>query len=142
VPGLAAWALVAIETSLRAVGSSLFEAASKVGSALYLEGAIALSQGFLLTSMVLAAMLVFAIDRRFLRAAAWALAAAALSMTGLIHAYELTPEGVANHFGLAAAPGFGAMYGLAAVLLVGLHFYGRRASDEPPSVAAKAGRDE
>jgi AGZA family xanthine/uracil permease-like MFS transporter len=122
IPSLAAWALVQIETALRAAGSSLFEAAPKFGAELYIHGVIALSQGFLLTSMVLSAMLVFILERRFLQAAAWALAAAILSMVGLIHAYELTPQGVENRFGTAAAPGFGVMYGMGALLFVGLHF--------------------
>ncbi|MDP9002987.1 MAG: NCS2 family permease [Myxococcota bacterium] len=122
VPSLAAWALVLIETALRAAGSSLYVAAPKFGDDLSIGGVIALSQGFLLTSMVLSAMLVFVLEKRFLYAAGWALAAAFLSMVGLIHAYELTPDGVENRFGLAAAPGFAVMYGLGAVLLAALHF--------------------
>jgi AGZA family xanthine/uracil permease-like MFS transporter len=116
--------LVQIETALRAAGSSLYEAAPKLGSDFALGGIVALSQGFLPTSMILSAILVFAIDRRFLRAAAWASAASLLSMVGLMHAYELTPSGVRNRFGFAAAPAFGAMYALTAVFLVALHFVG------------------
>jgi adenine/guanine/hypoxanthine permease len=121
IPSLAAWALVLIETALRAGGSSLFAAAPQFGADLYVHGLIALSQGFLVTSTVLAAMLVFILEKRFLRAAGWALAAAILSMVGLIHAYELTPGGVENRFGLAAAPGFGVMYALGALFLAGLY---------------------
>ena len=122
IPALAAWALVLIETALRAAGSTLFAAAPKFGAELWIRGVIALSQGFLLTSMILSAMLVFVLDKSFLRAAAWALTAAVLSMVGLIHAYELTPAGIENRFGLAAAPGFGVMYALGALLLAALHF--------------------
>ena len=126
VPSLAAWALVLIETALRVAGSSLFEAAPKFHEELFIGGVIALSQGFLLTSMVLSAIVVFVLDRRFLRAAAWALVGAILSTVGLIHAYDLTPAGVENRFGLAAAPGFGAMYAASAAMLAGLHFLERR----------------
>jgi AGZA family xanthine/uracil permease-like MFS transporter len=136
VPGLAAWALVLIEAALRAAGSTLFDAAPKLGSELYVHGVIALSQGFLLTSMVLSALLVHVIERRFLRAAVWALVASGLSMVGLIHAYELTPQGVQNRFGLAEAPGFGAMYALVGVLLAGLHVWASRdegAKRAPPA---------
>jgi AGZA family xanthine/uracil permease-like MFS transporter len=122
IPSLAAWALVVIETALRAGGSTLFAAAPKFGADLYIHGVISLSQGFLLTSMILAAMLVFILEKRFLRAAGWALAAAVLSMVGLIHAYKLTPQGVENRFGFAAAPGFGVTYAAAALLLAALHF--------------------
>jgi adenine/guanine/hypoxanthine permease len=124
IPSLAAWVLIQIEAVLRAAGSSLYEVAPKLGLDFALGGIIALSQGFLPTSMILSAILVFAIERRFLRAAAWACAGSALSMLGLIHAYELTPLGVVNRFGIAAAPGFGAMYALCAAFLAALHFMG------------------
>jgi adenine/guanine/hypoxanthine permease len=120
IPSLAAWGLVQIEAALRAAGSSLFEAAPKFGADLWIHGVIALSQGFLVTSMILSAMLVFILEKRFLGAAGWALTAAVLSMVGLIHAYDLTPAGVENRFGLAAAPGFGAMYALGALFLAAL----------------------
>jgi adenine/guanine/hypoxanthine permease len=104
VPALASWALLLIETSLRIAGSSLFEAAPRFQADLYIHGVIALSQGFMLSSMILAALLVKVIDRRFLHAAAWAVIAALFSLTGLIHAYELTPAGIQNAFAFAAAP--------------------------------------
>jgi AGZA family xanthine/uracil permease-like MFS transporter len=130
IPSLAAWALVLIETALRAAGSSLYLAASKfVPSDLSIHGVIALAQGFLLSSMILCAILVHVIEKRFLRAAAWAAAAAVLSMVGLIHAFRLTPRGVENQFGLAAAPGFGVMYGLGALFLAGIQFLNRSRSN-------------
>jgi len=122
IPSLAAWALQIIETSLRKAGTTLYQVAPTFGSDLHIHGVIALSQGFLLSSTVLAAILVFVTERAFLRAAGWAAAAAALSMLGLIHAYDLTPSGVQNKLGLAAAPDFGIMYGLSAVLLAALHW--------------------
>jgi AGZA family xanthine/uracil permease-like MFS transporter len=122
VPSLAAWVLVEIETTLRAAGSNLFEAAPRFGSDLSIHGVIALSQGFLMTSMILSAVLVFVVEKEFLRAAGWTLGASALSMVGLIHAYDLTPHGVTNRFGLAAAPGFGVAYALGACFLAALHF--------------------
>ncbi len=134
IPSLAAWALVLIETSIRAAGKTLFEVVPAFGNDLYIYGVIALNQGFLLSAMVLAAILVFIVEREFLQAAGWAATAAVLSMVGLIHAYELTPLGVQNTFGVAAAPAFGVMYGLSAVLLFGLHLAGRKAGSLPESV--------
>ena len=121
IPALATWALQLIETSLRKAGASLFDIAPKFGSDVYIHGVIALSQGFLLSAMVLAAILVFIIERQFLQAAAWMLVAAVLSFVGIIHAYELTPVGVQNSFGFAAAPEFAVAYGLSAGLLVLFH---------------------
>lgn len=131
VPSLAAWSLQLIETSLRKAGKTLFEAAPVFGNDLYIQGVIALNQGFLLSSMVLAAMLVFVIEREFLKAAGWAAAAAVLSMVGLINAFELTPSGVHNKFGIVAAPEFAIMYGLSAAFLVLLHYRGSGDSDSP-----------
>ena len=127
IPALAAWALYLVETSLRAAGKTLYEAAPALGiNGLYIHGVIALSQGFLISSMLFAAILVHVIERAFLKASAWCIAAAALSMAGLIHAYELTPAGVQNKFGFAAAPAFGLMYALAAGMLAWLHIAGDR----------------
>ncbi len=126
IPSLAAWALLLVETSLRKAGKTLFEMAPTFGSDLYIYGVIALSQGFLLSAMVLSAVLVFIVERDFLKAAGWTLLAAGLSAVGMIHAYELTPAGVQNSFGLLAAPEFALMYALSAGFLVMLHLIGRQ----------------
>lgn len=135
IPSLAAWALVLVETAIRTAGSNLFEIAPKFGSDLYIHGLIALSQGFILTSMVLSAILAFIIDREFLKAAYWTLSAAACSATGLMHAYTLTPQGVKNKFGWMAAPDFFAAYLIAAAILFGLHFWWKKqpGDSEPPA---------
>jgi len=121
IPSFASWLLLQIDTTLRVAGTSLFEMRDKFGSDLYIRGVIALSQGFILTSMVLSAATVFMIDRKFLKAAYWMFAGAALSAAGLIHAYTLTEAGVENHFGWLAAPDFAAMYALTGLVLAGLH---------------------
>ena len=121
IPSLAAWALLLIETSVRAAGSTLSATAPKFGADLYLPGVIALSQGFILTSMILAAVIALSIDHRFLKAGLWAFAGAILSAIGIIHAYVLTPAGVQNKFGLLAAPEFVVGYALTGCVLVGLH---------------------
>jgi adenine/guanine/hypoxanthine permease len=83
---------------------------------------ISLQQGFIFTSMILAAMGVALIERQFKKAAGWSLAAAAFSAIGLIHAYELTPAGVAARFGFLEAPEFAASYLLLAVLFFAFAF--------------------
>ncbi|MCC6356213.1 MAG: NCS2 family permease [Verrucomicrobiae bacterium] len=121
IPALAAWAVFLVEAALRAAGADLAAVAPKFGSALFIHGAIALSQGFLLTSMLLAAMLVFVIDGQLLKAATWAIASAALAATGLIHAYRITPQGIENVFGVWCSPAFSLAYLGAAVAMVTLH---------------------
>jgi adenine/guanine/hypoxanthine permease len=50
------------------------------------------------------------------------LAAAVFSAIGLIHAYQLTPAGVAARFGLLEAPEFAASYLLLALLFLAFAF--------------------
>lgn len=138
IPSLAAWGLLLVETSVRAAGKTLFEVAPAFGNDLYIHGMIALNQGFLLSAMVLAAILVFVIEREFLRAAGWTAVAAGLSLVGLIHAYDLTPAGVQNKFGLAAAPAFAVMYGVSAMLLVLFHVAGQAGEEGESEVSSSA----
>jgi AGZA family xanthine/uracil permease-like MFS transporter len=140
VPSLAAWALLLIETSLRVAGTSLFAAAPKFGADLYIHGIIALNQGFILSAMVLSAMLVFIIERKFLRAAGWAFAAGVLSAVGLIHAYTLTETGVANKYGYWAAGHFALAYFAGTAILVAFHFH-QKANKTSAETAAETVSD-
>lgn len=137
VPPLAGWALLLVETTLRVSGTSLFAVAPKFGSDLYIYGIIALNQGFLMTSMILSATLVFLIERKFKLAAGWMMVGSVLSATGFIHAYNLTPAGVQNVIGFRhdggvlwgyslASTEFTIVYATVAALLYWLHFYGKK----------------
>lgn len=121
VPSLAAWAFLLVETTLRVSGMSLADALPKFGSSLFIRGVIALNQGFLITSMAFAAIIAFAIDRKFVAAAATCFLCAALSAIGLIHSFAITPDGVAPKFGWLAAPDFAAAYALTGLVLLVLH---------------------
>lgn len=133
IPALAAWAQVLIDTALRKAGTTLFEIAPKFGSDLYIHGIFALNQGFLLTSMIFAAMMVQIVERRFARAAVWAGVAAVSSCLGLIHAYDLTAAGVQNKFGLLAAPAFAAGYALVAIILAVMSRFTPQANSPAPN---------
>ena len=125
VPALAAWALLLIETTLRKAGVSLYDVAPKFGGDLYVHGIISLSQGFMLTCMVLSAMMVFVVERQFFKAALWTATASILSFFGVIHAYILTPAGVQNKFGFGAARAYALAYLITTLLLVALYYYDR-----------------
>jgi len=136
MPALAAWALLLIETTLRKAGSNLYTMAASFGGDLYVFGIISLSQGFMLTGMILSAMMVFVVERQFFRAALWTATAAVLSFFGVIHAYVLKPEGVQNKFGFAAAKVYALAYLIASLLLIALHYCTRdRASGKTGSIA-------
>ena len=120
-PALAAWGLLMLEAALKAAGKSLYEVGLPAFSqGLAIHGMIALERGFIFSSMILAAIGVFLIDREFIKAGIWAVAAALFSAMGIIHAYELTPAGLTNRFGLFAAPEFCVGYLLLAVLFFGV----------------------
>jgi AGZA family xanthine/uracil permease-like MFS transporter len=110
IPMLAQWATSLAGTVLSAAGSSLDAVMPKMGTALALGGLIALGQGGLLTSMLWAASLALAVQRKFVQSAAWLGAAAVLSAFGLIHAYTLTSAGPVSRIGWWVAPQFTLSY--------------------------------
>ena len=93
---------------------------------LAIHGMISLERGFIFTSMILAAIGVFFIERRFFRAAFWSLAAAFLATTGIIHAYDITPGGIRSRFGLFEAPEFTGSYLLLFLLFLAVGWWERK----------------
>lgn len=81
-----------------------------------LSGVIALSQGFLITSMVWAAIVVHLLDGEWNKAAIWSLVGAALSLVGWIHGYQLVGNSILNQFIELADPKFAIAYSLLATL--------------------------
>jgi adenine/guanine/hypoxanthine permease len=132
IPALAAWALMLIESALRAAGATLQETAPKFGGDLFIDGLIALNQGFLLTSMGLAAIVAFSIDRRFVAAAVSAFTMAGASATGLVHAFSLGPSGLEPKFGLMAAPAFAFGYTLVGTALLVVRFLPAQPPESTP----------
>jgi adenine/guanine/hypoxanthine permease len=87
VPHLAAWAKVQIDGALGAAGVAVdaaLIAGMKTNGVLY-EGLAILGNGAILTGLVLAAIGVFVIERRFMAAAAFAAAGSVLTFFGLMH---------------------------------------------------------
>jgi len=126
IPMLAQWATSLVDTVLGKAGSSLAAVmpAFSGGSELALSGLIALGQGGLLTSMLWAAALALAVQRRFAQAAAWMGVAAVLSAFGVIHAYTLTPAGLTGRIGWWVAPEFAFAYAAGAAFLLGCAWFG------------------
>ncbi|RHY31101.1 hypothetical protein DYB32_003751, partial [Aphanomyces invadans] len=102
VPALAAWACQLVQNALNAVSPSTNVTTtihSLAVAGLNPHGMIALSQGYLLTSIVLASTMVHILERDFIYAAAWMVLAAILSATGVIHAYEIVGNAITPAFG-------------------------------------------
>jgi AGZA family xanthine/uracil permease-like MFS transporter len=98
LPGVAAWGSLLAKAGLRAAGAGspggpAFDQdliARFLQADVWIDGAFALEQGFVFSSLLLAAITVAVIERAFFRAATWCAVAAALSALGLIHAYAFT----------------------------------------------------
>ncbi|MDT8318667.1 MAG: NCS2 family permease [bacterium] len=99
-PALAAWGLLMMESGLRAAGTSAGSLGiEKLSMQLPISGMIALERGFIFTSMILAAMTVALVEKRYRPAAIWAFVAAGLSATGLIHGFEIIDGAIINAYG-------------------------------------------
>jgi len=111
-PAIAAWGVLVMTQTLGAAGNALGDAGlaarvladprSFAMAGLDLPGLIALSQGFMLTCMIWAAISARLIDREFRTAAVWALIGAAIAFFGFVHAGSLTPAGGTYDIGWAS----------------------------------------
>ena len=123
-PAIAAWGLLMVESALRSAGTTLYILGREAFvNNLAIHGMISLERGFIFTSMILASISVFLIERQFLRACFWSLVAAFFSYAGIIHAYELTPNGVMSKFGFGVAVDFSIGYCSFAILFAAMAFY-------------------
>jgi AGZA family xanthine/uracil permease-like MFS transporter len=109
-PHLAAWAKVQIDGALGAAGTNAatvgFDKLSQVG-VLY-HGLEVMGGGAILSGLVLGAIGVFVIEREFVKAAAFALAGAAMTFFGFMHGESV---------GIAVTPMVAAAYALLAAFL-------------------------
>jgi AGZA family xanthine/uracil permease-like MFS transporter len=137
LPGIAAWGALMLKNGLRAAGlgtpdrpftPALVDVLRSAD--VHAHGAFALEQGFLLTSMLWAALTVEVIERRFFRAACWAASGAVLSLFGLIHGYAYRQSDTVQDL----APGHASEFALGYALLACLLLVGRYAAEDraPP----------
>ncbi len=128
-PAIAAWGLLVTTQVLNAAGNALKDPAlaQKVLSApevaftsagLRLSGLVAISQGFMISSMIWAAASVCLIEREFAKAAVWMLIGTAASFFGFIHAGELTPAGGVYNIGWGTGKLWAAGYLLSAAFFL------------------------
>jgi len=117
IPPLAGWGLLMLESGLRSAGATVGSVGvDALAMQLPIAGMIALERGFIFTSMILAAMTVALVDGKYRLAAVWASVAAGLSVTGIIHGYEVTGSVIVNSYGPATTWPF--MIGYLALALI------------------------
>jgi AGZA family xanthine/uracil permease-like MFS transporter len=93
----------------------------------FIDGAFALEQGFVFSAMILAAITVWIIERKFGLAALWALAAALFSWLGLMHSYRWLSSDTVVDLGW----GTGGRWALGYLLLALLFFYAAGCNPAP-----------
>jgi AGZA family xanthine/uracil permease-like MFS transporter len=100
VPVILAWVTFGMKTATR-IGAGAASTTAIFSPALVssfhqagfaIEGGFALEQGTFCCALLLSAITVFVIDRKFMTAALWSLTAAALSFLGLLHAWKFQPN--------------------------------------------------
>jgi len=123
LPGLAAWAVLIAKNSMRAAGLGTPDRPFSAdivpafqASDTWITGGFALEQGFIFTSIILAAATVAIIEQNFRKASVWFLAGAVLSAVGLMHSYKYTPADVV----LSLTPAWKWCYGY--LLMAGVMF--------------------
>ena len=132
LPALAAWGVGLLKQTLMSVGTDIESTASSIPiSGFY--GMVALERGFIFTSMILAAISVFLIDRDFLRAAYWSSAGLVLAFFGVIHTYHFIGNDVTSKIGIGEGISFSIGYLAFFLVFILFHIYGKRAvfTEEP-----------
>jgi adenine/guanine/hypoxanthine permease len=132
-PAIAAWGLLIATQTLGAAGI----VSGKPGfvsdvinnplafkmNGLHLEGLVAISQGFMLTCIVWAAMSVSLIERKFKSAGIWSMIGAVASFFGFMHAGHLSPAGGIYNIGFGTGWRWAAAYFMCAIFFITMNFW-------------------
>jgi len=125
MPGLAGWGATLLKAGLRTAGAGAGGSEQNFGpwilssleqSDIWAAGLFALEQGQIISAMLLAAMLVFVIERQFLRAALLAAIAAGAAWLGLIHAWQFTASDTVLQLGWGVGAPWAMGYGVMALV--------------------------
>lgn len=140
VPSLAAWGTIVVSQTVGAVGAAISDGSVAhrafenldvfIASGLQLPGLIALSQGFMLSSVVWAATAVCLVERRLTQAGVWMGVGAVMAFFGFIHVGEISVEGNLYSLGFATGARWAVGYALAAIFFVVVSHVNRRSGGE------------
>jgi AGZA family xanthine/uracil permease-like MFS transporter len=124
-PAFAAWGLNILKLGYQGAGVTLAEQAASGVPINGFLGLVALDRGFIFSSMILAAISVFLIERDFLKASLWSLAASILTFFGVIHTYRFQGNETISVLGWNAGRNFAFGY-LCFTVMFMLFFLRRR----------------
>ncbi len=124
LPGLAGWGTLLLKTGLRigAQGSNNpfnIQTISELNKAdVWANGAFALEQGLIITAMLLAGIVVYVIEQKFLKASFLAISASILSWIGIIHSWKFTLSDVSFDIGWGSGSSWASGYFLMAIVFL------------------------
>jgi AGZA family xanthine/uracil permease-like MFS transporter len=124
-PAFAAWGINILKQGYMGVGATLAEQAQAGVPINGFLGLVALDRGFIFTSMILAAISVFLIEREFLKASLWSIAAMLLSFFGVIHTYRFLGNETVSDIGWNTGGRFAFGYLCFSVMFLVFHFWRR-----------------
>lgn len=138
-PAFASWGLNILKQGYQGAGTTLSAEAAKGISIVGFDGIVSLESGFIFTSMILASISVFLIERAFLRAACWAFAGAVLAFFGVIHSYAFVGNETVQVYGWDVGGRFAFGYVCFAVIFLFFHLWrrSRRAHGLPDETIAE-----
>ena len=129
LPGIAGWGTLLLNAGLQIgaapTGETPFSQdtlAALHQNYVWAGGLFALDQGQIVTSVLLSALMVYIIDKRYLAAALCSTLAAVLSFSGAIHAWMLTPTGPSLQLGFGSGGSWSAGYAVMTAVLIAAHF--------------------
>jgi AGZA family xanthine/uracil permease-like MFS transporter len=124
-PAFASWGMNLLKRSYVGAGTTISVEAAKGVQINGFMGMAALESGFIFTSMILAAISVFLIERDFLKAMFWSLAAGVLSFFGVIHSCAFVGNETIQVYGWNIGGKFAFGYLCFAVIFVAFHLWRR-----------------
>ena len=141
-PAIAGWGILVLNQTLGAASGALGDMSlvqtvldnpgAFAQAGMRLDGLVALSQGFLLTSMLWAAISAQLIERRYRLAAIWALIGGIAAFFGFIHAGSLGPAGGIYDIGLGTGWRWSVGYLLCAAFFAIMALWARRTGQDTP----------
>ena len=133
-PAFAAWAINILKLGYQGAGTLLSTQAEAGIPINGFYGLLALEKGFIFSSMILAAISVFLIEKEFLKASLWSIAAALLSFFGIIHTFEFSENETVSVIGWNAGGKYAFGYLSFAVVFMIFHLWKSGNKDDEASV--------
>lgn len=124
-PAFAAWGVNILKQAYQGVSTTLSEQAAAGIPINGIMGMFALEKGFIFSSMILAAVSVFLIEKDFMKAVIWSGAGMILAFFGIIHTFRFTANDTVSVIGWNAGGEFAFGYLCFAAVFLAFYLYRR-----------------